>query len=69
MKAENINGAAQMLEAPIGQNAAAIGDQGFYYHRQIGQQFAAVVIGRRVADGLLWGVDMPERLRRRRGRA
>ena len=56
MKAEDIDGAAQVLQAALGQDPRAIGDERCVDDREIGQQFAAVAIRRRVADGMLRSV-------------
>ena len=66
MKAEDIDGTAQVLQATLGQDLGAIGDERAVEDREIGQQFAAVAIGRRVADGMLRSFEAVDHARRRR---
>jgi hypothetical protein len=66
MKAEDIDGATQILQAALGQDPGTFGDKRAIDDPKIGKQLAAVTIGRCVADGMLRGVEMIERPRRRR---
>jgi len=66
MKAESIDRASQILQAAFGQDPAAVGDKRAIEDRKIAQQFAAVAIERRVANGVLPGFEMIEHPRRRR---
>ena len=66
MKAEDVDGTAQVPQATLGQDLGAIGDKGAVEDREIGQKFPAVAIGRRVADGVLRSFEAVEQTRRRR---
>jgi len=66
MKAEGVDGAPQTPQTPLGQDRRAVGDERAVEDREIGNQFAAAAIGRRVADGILRGFEMIEHPRRRR---
>ncbi len=63
MKAEDIDGAAQPPQPPVGQRRRAVGGQRLADHRQIGQQLAAVDIWRHIAERIKRRLHPIERLR------
>jgi hypothetical protein len=66
MKAEDINGAPQILKAALGQDSRAVNDQRVVDDREIGQQLAAVGVRRSVDDRMLLRFELVQRRCRRR---